>query len=96
MKTEVSYAGRGDSSTTINKRGCQVIANYLGVDVQTDAIESAPETGSSTRTTRLLPSIPMGGPPLRMALLGRTASTKTMTPGGRLRCRPKRGRISGR
>ncbi len=45
MKTEVSYAGRGDSSTTINKRGCQVIANYLGVDVQTDAIESAPETG---------------------------------------------------
>lgn len=45
MKTEVSYPGRGDSSTTINKRGCQVIANYLGVDVQTDAIESAPSTG---------------------------------------------------
>lgn len=44
MKTQVSYADRGDSSTTINKRGCQVIAEYLGLEVETEALTRAEET----------------------------------------------------
>lgn len=44
MKTEVSYSGHGDSSTTINKRGCQVIAEYLGLAVERVAITPAHET----------------------------------------------------
>lgn len=44
MKTEVSYSGRGDSSTTVNKRGCQVIAEYLGLEVSREAITPAHET----------------------------------------------------
>lgn len=45
MKTDVSYNDRGDSSTTVNKRGCQVIANYLGLEYETTAITRASETG---------------------------------------------------
>jgi len=44
MTTQVSYSDKGDSSTTINKRGCQVIAEYLGLEPEMEAIESAPET----------------------------------------------------
>jgi len=44
MKTEVSYSDRGDSSTTINKRGCEVIANFLGLEPSFDVLTSAEET----------------------------------------------------
>lgn len=44
MKTEVSYSDRGDSSTTINKRGCEVIANFLNLEPSFEVITSAEET----------------------------------------------------
>ena len=44
MITQVSYSDRGDTSTTVNKRGCQVIANYLGLSHETEALVPAHET----------------------------------------------------
>lgn len=44
MTTTVDYSGRGDSSTTVNKRGCQVIAEYLGLEVVVESVTPAPET----------------------------------------------------
>jgi len=44
MKTEVSYNDRGDSSTTINKRGCEVIANFLNLEPDFEVLTSAEET----------------------------------------------------
>lgn len=44
MKSEVSYSDRGDSSTTINKRGCEVIANYLDLEPDFEVITSAEES----------------------------------------------------
>lgn len=45
MTTQVSYNDRGDSSTTVNKRGCQVIAEYLGLDmVDRNVVKRAHET----------------------------------------------------
>jgi len=44
MKSEVSYSDRGDSSVTVNKRGCQVIAEYLGIEPEFTAVKRAHET----------------------------------------------------
>jgi hypothetical protein len=44
MITKVSYSDRGDTTTTVNKRGCQVIANYLGLETETEAITRASES----------------------------------------------------
>jgi hypothetical protein len=44
MKTEVSYSDYGDSSLTINKRGCQVIADYLDLEINGEVLTSAEET----------------------------------------------------
>jgi len=44
MKTEVSYSDRGDSSITSNKRGCEVIANFLNLEPSFDDITPAEET----------------------------------------------------
>jgi hypothetical protein len=44
MKTEVSYSDRGDSSITINKRGTEVIANYLDLEPDFEVITSAEDT----------------------------------------------------
>lgn len=45
MKTEVSYSDRGDSSITINKRGCEVISNYLDLEPDFEVLTSAEESG---------------------------------------------------
>jgi hypothetical protein len=44
MTTEVNYSDRGDSSTTVNKRGCQVIAEYLNLEPEIEAVTRAEET----------------------------------------------------
>jgi len=44
MLTQVDYSGRGDTSTTVNKRGCQVIAAHLNLEYDTEAITRASES----------------------------------------------------
>jgi len=44
MITEVSYSDRGDTTTTVNKRGCQVIASYLNLEYETDDTTRASDT----------------------------------------------------
>jgi hypothetical protein len=61
MVTQVSYNDRGDSSTTINKRGCQVIAEYLGLDmVAREAIQRAHETDFEFATYEVTMAKPDG------------------------------------
>lgn len=61
MITQVSYNDRGDSSTTINKRGCQVIAEYLGLDmVDRDPIKRAHETDFEFATYEITMQKPDG------------------------------------
>jgi len=44
MITEVSHSDRGDTTTTVNKRGCQVIASYLNLEYETDDTTRASDT----------------------------------------------------
>jgi len=60
MTTQVSYSDRGDSSTTVNKRGCQVIAEYLGLDTEIDDIKRAHETDFEFATYRCTVTKPDG------------------------------------
>ncbi|MFB1066463.1 hypothetical protein [Natrinema sp. H-ect4] len=52
MITEVSYNDRGDNSTTVNKRGCQVIARALDIEVQTTAVTRASESDFEVEETQ--------------------------------------------
>lgn len=60
MTTQVSYSDRGDSSTTVNKRGCQVIAEYLGLDPEIHAVKRAHETDFDFATYRCTVTKPDG------------------------------------
>jgi hypothetical protein len=61
MTTQVSYNDRGDSSTTVNKRGCQVIAEYLGLDmVDRNVVKRAHETDFEFATYEITMKKPDG------------------------------------
>jgi len=61
MTTQVSYNDRGDSSTTVNKRGCQVIAEYLGLDmVDRNVVKRAHETDFEFATYEVTMAKPDG------------------------------------
>jgi hypothetical protein len=60
MITEVSYSDRGDTTTTVNKRGCQVIANYLGLDYETTPEVAAHETDFEYATYKAVVRKPNG------------------------------------
>ena len=44
MRTEVSYSDYGDSSYTINKRGCQVIADYLDLQIDIEPLTTVEDS----------------------------------------------------
>jgi hypothetical protein len=61
MITDVTYQDRGDSSTTINKRGCKVIAEYLGLEeTDNEPIKTAGETDFEYATYRVEMTKPDG------------------------------------